>query len=434
MDESTYVPYGMVRLLVERDCLDTLRAEADRGDWRCGAALIDELVRRGEAEAALAVCRTFVRPDRWNGAADKTAAVLEASYGLEEAVAFVRPYAAAGERSAVHRLAALLGRLGQVDEVFALLRPRLDDWWMASNLVEATEGQGRDEDVIAELETLVAAVERHPDRWQAKPWNAAESLATVLDRQGRSDEAIALLRRVRRTSVNQIEHLADLLHKAGRESELRDLVAGEGREHAAYRLANLLEEQNRLAEAVDTLRAFTDAGNINAASALAELLRRHGRGEEAVEVLHTAVRAEGAAHGCTRHHLWTLLVEAERPEDALGHLDELEREFGPEELFRDRLWLLAECGRSEEALARVRAHPQAGEDGFLQLAAQTLDDLGRTDEAIALLRPRATSHFVGNDLAEMLLRRGEVDEAMAVVHALEPLKLWPDSGAGVSPD
>ncbi|MFG2041915.1 hypothetical protein [Dactylosporangium sp. NPDC048998] len=68
------------------------------------------------------------------------------------------------------------------------------------------------------------------------------------------------------------------------------------------------------------------------------------------------------------------------------------------------------------------------------MAAYILGDLGRTDEAIALLRPRATSHFIGDVLAEMLLRRGEVDEAMAAVHGREPLEPRPDPWAGVSTD
>lgn len=63
--------------------------------------------------------------------------------------------------------------------MFALLRPRLGDWWMAEALAEATAGQGRDEDVITELETLVAAVERNPYKRRAEPWKAAEFLRQV---------------------------------------------------------------------------------------------------------------------------------------------------------------------------------------------------------------------------------------------------------------
>jgi tetratricopeptide (TPR) repeat protein len=435
VNEDAWVPYGAVRLLVERGRLDVLRAEAGKGDWECGEALGDELVRRGEVDAALDVYRAFVQPDRWNGASDKMLAILETARGVEEAIAFVRPYADAGDRYAVHCLACLLGRHGRVDEMFALLRPRLDDSWMAQALVEATAGQGRDQDVIAELEALVAAVQRHPDEWPTGPSNAAGLLATVLERQGRLDEEIALLRGLRQMSINQQEQLADLLGRTGRESELRELVAEKGREYAAYGLAKVRERQNRLAEAVAVLRTFADKGSTNAAFRLASLLHRHGRVDEAVDVLLAAIRSEAATHGCTREALWTMLTEEGRLLDALGYLAELEREFGPDDLFEDRIWLLREGGRGAEAFALVRAHPEAGTDHMLRLAASILDDLGRTEEAIALLRPHAALHFVGDDLAEMLLRRGEVDDAMAVVHGREPLQPWPDDPwAGVSTD
>jgi tetratricopeptide (TPR) repeat protein len=415
-----------VRLLVAGGHLDVLRAEAGKGDGLCAEALADELVRRGDAEAALAVYRPFTRPDRWDGAADRTVAILETHRGVAEAIAFVRPHADAGDRNAVHCLAALLGRHGRADEVIELLRPRLDDWWLTEALVEATAGHGRDQAVTAELEALVAAVERRPDGRRPEPWNAAGLLATVLERQGRPEEAIAVLRRVRRTSVNQIEQLADLLGKAGREPDLRELMAGEGREFAAYRLAQLLEDRTQPTEAAAVLRVYADDGNTNAAVALADLLRRHGRGDEAVEVLLAAVRREEAAHACTRQALFTALIEQGRPEQALGHLDELEREFAPDDVLDDRVWLLEQCGRGQEALDQVRAHPAAGEDRMVRLAAGILRGLGRTDEAIALLRPRAATPLTGAVLAEMLLHRGEVDAAMAVVHGRNPSTPVPD--------
>lgn len=418
-----------MRLLVAGGHLDVLRAEAGKGDGLCAEALADELVRRGDAEAALAVHRPFTRPDRWDGAADRTVAILETHRGVSEAIAFVRPHADAGDRNAVHCLATLLGRHGRADEAIELLRPHLNDWWLAEALVEATAGHGRDQAVTAELEALVAAVERRPDDRRPEPWNAADLLATVLERQGRPDEAIAVLRGVRRTSVNQIEQLADLLAKAGREPELRELMAGEGREFAAYRLARFLEDQQRPAEAAAVLRVYADDGNTNAAFALADLLQRHDRGAEAVEVLLTAVRREAAAHACTRQALFAALIEQGRPEEALSHLDELEREFAPDDVLHDRVWLLQQCGRWQEALDQVRAHPAAEEDHMARLAAGILSGLGRTDEAIALLRSRAATPLTGAALAEMLLHQGEVDAAMAVVHGRNPPEPMPDPWA-----
>lgn len=109
-----------------------------------------------------------------------------------------------------------------------------------------------DDDVIAEPATLVAAVERHPDKWSAKPQNAPQLLAAVLERQGRRDEAIELLRHVRRTSTNQIRDLADLMAKDGRESELRELVADEQRRHAGLEALDLLDGGDDRVEAAVT--------------------------------------------------------------------------------------------------------------------------------------------------------------------------------------
>ncbi|GAB3839212.1 hypothetical protein GCM10027610_044550 [Dactylosporangium cerinum] len=430
------MPHQVAWLLVEGGRLDVLRAEAGEGDWNCGEALAGELARRGEVDAALEIYGAFAPPGRWSLAAEKIIAALETSRGVDETIAFLRPYVAAGDPSAVHRLASLLGRHGRVDEAIELLRPSLDDWWSAETLVQATAGQGRDEDVIAELEALVAAVERQPGistactstactskacTSKACTSNAPECLATVLQRQGRSDEAIALLRRVR---GNHGQHLAELLRDCGRESDLRELVAGGGPDNAAHCLAELLERQNRAAEAVEVLRAVAGSGGTNEAIALTTLLQRHGRVDEAVDVLLAAIRAEAATEVGTTLTLWTMLIEEGRAEEALGHLDELEHEFGIDDVRHNRILLLTECGRREEALDRLRARPEAGHHFDLQAATRLLDELGRADEAIALLRPRATEHFVGGDLAELLLRRGDVDEAMAVLHGREPLVLW----------
>ncbi|MEV4132142.1 hypothetical protein AB0J72_08245 [Dactylosporangium sp. NPDC049742] len=175
---------------------------------------------------------------------------------------------------------------------------------------------------------------------------------------------------------------------------------------------------------------FADDGRTNAASALADLLRRNGRVDEAVDVLLAAVRVEEATHGCTTSALVTMLVDEGRHDDALRCLDELEREFSLADVFRDRVWVLETCGRGDEALDLVRAHPGSGDDHMLVLAAEILERLDRGGDAIALLRPRATSHDVGDALAELLVRRGEVDDAMAVIHAREPMVLWADDPWG----
>jgi tetratricopeptide (TPR) repeat protein len=416
----------LARLLVESGRLDLLRAEADGGDWTCAQVLGDELARRGEWAAVEEVYRPFLGPDDgWGRAADRMTEVLEMSQGAEQAMAFVRPRAESGDRAAIRCWASLLGRHGRVDEMFAVLRPHLTDWWLAEVLVEATAGQGRDDDVVSELRALVAAVERHPDKWSAKPHNAAQLLAAVLERQGRRDEAITVLREIRWTSTSQIDDLTALMVSDGRESELRELVADEKRRRvarfgpgalgdptAAKGLVTFLEERGRVAEAADVLRPFVDAGSINAARGLAYLLHRAGRVDEAVDVFLAAVRRERAMEPVTRAQLQSILIDEGRAEEALGYLDEWIREFDPDGVFHERVGLLHLCGRSEEALDLLRARRDADRYRVAEQTARILDDLGRTEEAIALLRAHP-SRYVRFTLAMMLFRQGDVEEAVA---------------------
>ncbi|WP_327010836.1 hypothetical protein OHA72_28380 [Dactylosporangium sp. NBC_01737] len=146
--------------------------------------------------------------------------------------------------------------------------------------------------VAALLRGLADARERHPCLHRSEPWNAEMLLATVLQRQGRVDEAVAVLRssysRGGVMHVNLIEQLAGILawHDP---AALVAFVAGDGCEYAADRLAGELERQGRVDEAVSVLRPFAADGNGNVAERqaeiLAELLVRQGRVDEALAVL-----------------------------------------------------------------------------------------------------------------------------------------------------
>jgi hypothetical protein len=81
-----------------------------------------------------------------------------------------------------------------------------------------------------------------------------------------------------------------------------------------------------------------------------------------------------------------------------------------------RARLLERCGRIDQAVAEIRAHPEAGTWYAHDDLARFLVDAGRPDEAIAVLETsdetRSASAFL---LAELLVRQGRPDEALTVL-------------------
>ncbi|MER5436045.1 hypothetical protein [Streptomyces sp. NPDC002588] len=189
------------------------------------------------------------------------------------------------------------------------------------------EGAGRD----AEAAELLAA--RIPDEHRCDtPWccrgldsdTAIGLLATIHERQGRVDEAIALLRTRDATLVNGRDLLADLLARHGRTGELRAYAAAERLGYAAQRLAELLEERGDVEGAIAAYRQADAPAAYDPDSAvhLAQLLARHGRGNEAIEVMRHQADARNGDDWIL-HALSDLYLDQGRPEDGLAHLDAL---------------------------------------------------------------------------------------------------------------
>lgn len=137
----------VVKLLIERGHEDEVRREAGHGDWFCACGLAEILDGRGEREAVMALLAPYVDTG-WVEAA-RTAAGFLAGWGRAgEAIDLIRPLAEAGDRKAVNFLAGLLAGEGRADDVFALLGPRVGDWYHAGALARLAEGLGRDEEVL----------------------------------------------------------------------------------------------------------------------------------------------------------------------------------------------------------------------------------------------------------------------------------------------
>ncbi|GGU90233.1 hypothetical protein GCM10010182_00890 [Actinomadura cremea] len=374
----------------------------------------------------MAVLAPYVATGWWK-AVEAVAGMLEEWGRGDEAIVLARPHAEAGERSALGFVARLLARHGRADEAFTLLRPHVADAWLAGVLVDVAEAAGRDEDAAALLTARIDAPrscdDRSCGRRRIEPFNAVGLLAAIRERQGRVEEAIALLHTRETTSVNGRDQLADLLARHDRIEELRAYAAVESLGTAAQCLAEVLEECGDVEGAIAVYRqpGRSGFGRNHGAVRLVELLVRHGRGEEATEVLRSLADAPGGEEDWIVDMLCTHYADQNRPEDGLAYLDALKERDGEEgwEFFRIRLPLLIACGRREEAIDLAMAHPERDTWAIAELLA----DAGRIEEAIALLEPDAD--VVGSVLAWHLIDLGRVKDAVAILQRPEPIPTKP---------
>ncbi|MEU7726908.1 hypothetical protein AB0B78_16935 [Streptomyces sp. NPDC040724] len=432
------VPPDLVDRLLALGHADLVRALAlaEDGDWFCARAWARLLAGRGLLEEALAVLAPYVGAGWWT-AAGEAARLLDAEGRGGEAIVLVRPFARDGERLALRDLALLLARHGRGEEAYELLLPHIADWFLAEPLVEVGVGLGRGEEVEALLEARLASGipcaecgSRECGERYRKPFNAVHLLASVRERQGRTDEAVAVLRDHGSTPVNNRDPLAELLVRHGRIDELRAYAAGEDGDRdgdgdglqAVRHLAEFLEARGDVAGAVEAYREHAAGDRWHAPSLLAELLARHGRGAEAIEV----VRALDSADDCTLNLLCGLFAAEGRAEEGLAHLDALKARRGKEEweLFRLRGPLLAACGRLDEAVREALAHPEGRNPYAVESLADLLAGAGRPEEAVALLEEDRLEHQ--RDLGALLVELGRAEEAVALLRTPRPAVPLPE--------
>ncbi|MFD8293922.1 tetratricopeptide repeat protein [Streptomyces lavendulae] len=414
----------LVAILVERGEVELLiQAASERGEWFCAQAAARELSRAGEVERALSVLEPFIEAG-WNRARWERAEVLFEAGRVQQALDAVRPdEEGLASEWGCHDFAELLAKAGRLDEAITVLTPHLDREWILSTLVELTEGQGRDEQV---LELIAPHAERArsargEERWGFHPSNAQDLEAQVLERTGRFDEAVRMLGADIAAGhfivQNTLIAYAELLQRHGRVEELRVLGTGERVGETLAYYARALEDAGQAGEAEAVLRRFIAAAEYpdRFRRPLIELLSRQGRIEEAVEVgrptfdYHDACLFESVIH---------LLYEAGRLDDALALLDERSAEFVEEHsswFSSNRIWLLGEAGRHEEALAYAETLPP-DMYGLTVSKAGTLEKMGRVEEALALLR--ADTEVRPSEVAEPLIRHGRAAEAIVGMPSL----------------
>ncbi|MEW1639075.1 tetratricopeptide repeat protein [Streptomyces sp. NPDC093801] len=417
------LPPDLVERLLALGHADVVRAQAlaEDGDWFCARAWARLLSGRGDTPGALAVLAPYLATG-WCTAAEEAARLLDAAGRAEEAAGLLLPFARGGERSALRELARLSARRGRAEEAYALLLPHIGNWYLAEPLADLAVGLGRG-DAFAGMLTERILPGRPCGRCggrdctrEPEPSNAVALLASVRERQGRTDEAFQVLYAYGSVPVNDRDPLAELLVRQGRIDELRTYAADGGHPAAVRRLAELLEERGDVAGAVELYRAHTGHPLGHAQALLAELLVRHGRGDEAIEVL----RARETSDDCTLDRLCRLFAAEGRAEEGLAHLDALAERRGKEEweLLRLRGPLLAACGRLDEAVRQAGAHPEGGSPYAVEDLARLLADHGRREEAVALLDTDRVEH--GRTLGPILVDLGRIDEAVALLRTPLP--------------
>ncbi|MEU5242675.1 CDC27 family protein [Streptomyces asoensis] len=390
---------------------------AERGEWFCALAWARLLGEQRRQADALDVLGPYLATGWWTAVA-AAAELLEGWGRVDEAIEITRVRMEAGHPMALEFYTRLLARHDRAEEAFTLLRPHIGELPLGI-LVDIAGAAGRD----AEAAALVAARTEH---WCTDfPWcckgldrdTAFGYLATIRERQGRTDEAIALLRANSASLLNNREHLAAVLGRHGRLDELRAMAATDDSGRAVQHLARLLEEAGDVEGAIAAYRqaAQAVAGDPKWAFELAQLLARHGRGNEAIDVMRVQADARNGDDWIL-HTLAELCLDQGRPEEGLAHLDALAAARGGEEewdLYWIRLPLIAACDGADEAIAQARSHPEGATWYAAPDIAQLLAGAGRTEEAIAVLEQHASSNRF--DLAGHLIDLGRVEDALAVL-------------------
>lgn len=408
------LPPKRVNLLLEHGHLDlVIQAAAERSEWFCAEGAVEELCRAGEFGRALKVMEPFAATG-WPTALWAKADILLRAGRPQEALNLVRP----DSKAECHDFAALLAGAGRVDEAIDLLVPHIDGWGTLSVLVEITEGQNRDEQVLELIAPHADSVRRarSESRWNHPFCNAQELQAQVLERAGRADEAIRILGQDMTghhyLTQDTLVAYAELLARHGRLDELRELATGENAHTVLDIYADALRDHGRAEEAETVMRDAIAADDwIGYRAWLSSTLLRDGRLDDAI-----AVAEPGFGwYDCSNLLVPLVLLLLDRPAELLHlveHPSVVPHHDHEEFQHHWRALALAGTGRVDEAIALAEADPKPWTDPRI-VKAGLLSTAGHLDAAAAELRALGTIE-AREALCEILVRQGRAAEAIAI--------------------
>ncbi|MEV4279875.1 NACHT domain-containing protein [Actinoplanes xinjiangensis] len=376
----------LARLLAEFGMLDELRSRADAGDEASAERLMERLIAAGELDEA--VRRAIDRSECDPGLIGR----LVDNGRLHD----VRTLAESGEYYSIGGYLEHLVKDARIAEAEAWVEtlPRYQEHGRRRlHALLFEHGHGR--------EALRSAQEAHARQVEG----AAARLALVLCREGDIDSAVEVLRGEPPEDAIATQ-LADILLDANRTAEafdvLRDRPAAAS-QSVARRLVDHLVAASRGDEAVAFMRARSAVLRRFAFGESVGLLLRLGRLDEAIRTVQ-----DGASHDAVLMVARSLLDRG-RADEAIELL----------RLINGRLWgreaveMLAEADACDE----IEARADAGDRAALSWRLDRMVATGRGDEAIALLQLRMTGEKDRPvwELANLLGQLGRIDEATAMM-------------------